>query len=516
MLKSTLLAFTAAVGLLAATGAQAAAPDEATVSGGALKGVVQDGVVAFKGVPYAAAPTGALRWRPPQPAAKWSGVRDASQYGHACPTGADGYGAPADQDEDCLVANVWAPADHAGKKLPVMVWIHGGGFVGGSANARFYDGTSFARDGVVLISVNYRLGRLGYFAHPALMKESGAHGNYGMMDQMAALKWARANAAAFGGDPRNVTVFGESAGGISINNIMISPEGRGLFDKAIAESSFGRFDSPTIAEMAKAGAAYAAANGVTGDGAEAAAALRALPAKEMLKPASGLDAADAPRPMIDGKLIVERTDDAFAKGHQVKVPYMIGGNSFEASLFARGILANPPAWWTRTGMDPAKAVPLFGPEPNVALINVATANLITEPDRDLARLDAKAGVPTWRYYFAYVAEGSRGPMMPGAGHGSELGFVFQTLPRQSATVGGRTIAAATASDLKVSDAIHAYWVNFAKTGMPGAAGGVEWPRFDAASDPVLQFGADGQVSVVRNLQQARLDAIEAQAKANGH
>ena len=507
------------LGLFAAQGARAAAAaDEAKVRDGALKGVVTGEVAAFKGIPYAAPPLGALRWRAPRPAAKWTGVRDASAFGPACLATGDGFGSGANQSEDCLTLNVWTPANHAGRKLPVMVWIHGGGFTGGASSARFYDGTAFARDGVVLVSLNYRLGRLGWFAHPALLKEDGPHGNYGLMDQMAALKWVRRNAAAFGGDPGNVTVFGESAGAISINQIMISPKGAGLFDKAISESGFGRFDSPSIAAMSQAGATYMTGLGVTGDGSDAAAKMRALPAKEVLKPAAGLDAADAPRPMIDGDLIRERSDDGFAKGHQLKVPYIVGGNSFEASLFARQVLAAPEVQLASVkGATRDQVVQAFGAgNAQAAAFNVMTATLITEPDRDLARLDAKAGVPTWRYFFAYVQEAQRGPTMPGAGHGSELSYVFDTLPRTPVPYNGRTLPAASPSDLAVSHAMHAYWTAFAKTGDPGAAGGVAWPRFDVASDPVLQFGPDGRVTVQHDLQKARLDLIAASAAASGH
>ena len=513
-----LAAVAATLGLLAASAAQAAAPDEAKVRDGALKGVVTGDVAAFKGIPYAAPPVDALRWRPTQPAAKWTGVKDASAFGPACLATGDGFGAGANQSEDCLTLNVWTPADHAGKKLPVMVWIHGGGFVGGASSARFYDGTAFAHDGVVLVSLNYRLGRLGWFAHPALLKEDGAHGNYGLMDQIAALKWVRENAASFGGDPRNVTVFGESAGGISVNHLMISPKGRGLFDKAISESGFGRFDAPPIAAMSQAGATYMTGLGVAGDGADAAARMRALPAKDVLKAGGGLEAADAPRPMIDGEIVRERTDDAFAKGHQLKVPYILGGNSFEASLFARQVLAAPELQLASVkGATRDQVVQAFGDgSAQVAAFNVMTATLISEPDRDLARLDAKAGVPVWRYFFAYVQEAQRGPNMPGAGHGSELSYVFETLPRAPIPFNGRTLPAASPSDVAVSQAMHAYWVAFAKTGDPGAAGGVAWPRFDTASDPVLQFGADGRLTVQHDLQKARLDLLAASAAASGH
>ncbi len=505
----------AALGLFAAGAAQAQAPDEARVHDGALKGVVTDGVASFKGIPYAAPPVGALRWRPPAAPAKWTAARDASAFGPACLATGDGFGAGPNQSEDCLTLNVWTPADRAGKKLPVMVWIHGGGFIGGASSARFYDGTSFAKDGVVLVSLNYRLGRLGWFAHPALLKESGDHGDYGMQDQIAALKWVRANAAAFGGDPHNVTVFGESAGGISVNFLMISPEARGLFDKAIAESSFGRIDPPPIAAMAQAGSTYMSGLGITGDGADAAARMRALPAKDVLKPGGGLDAADAPRPMIDGATVRERTDDGFARGHQAKVPYMLGGNSFESSLFARQVQAAPEYQIASIkGVAREQVVQTFGGSLQ-APFNIMTATLITEPDRALARDEVKAGVPVWRYYFAYVQEAQRATV-PGAGHGSELSYVFETLPTAPLQYGGRTLPAASAGDQAVAQAIHAYWVAFAKTGAPGSAGGVAWPRYDVATDPVLEFTPAGTEVVRQGLLTPRLDLVEANARTGGH
>lgn len=511
-LAEAAIALVASVGLAAA--AQAAGPDEVTTKSGTVRGVVSAESVSFKGIPFAAPPVGALRWKAPQPAAAWTGARDAAAFGPAClQTGAFG-GGGANQSEDCLTLNVWTPVAHrAGGKLPVMVWIYGGGFVGGSTSVPFYDGGAFARDGVILVSANYRLGRLGYFAHPALTKEPGPHGNYGMMDQIAALKWVKANIAAFGGDPNNVTVFGESAGGISVNYLMISPEARGLFSKALSESGFGRFDAPPIAQMSAAGAEYASAHGVTGDGAAAATALRAIPAADMLGPIKGLDSPDVPRPMIDGALIVERTDDGFARGHQAKVPYVVGGNSFESSLFVRNIAADPSKYLAQSGLPADQAVALFG-DAKTAPYNISTESMITEPDRDLARQEVKAGVPVYRYFFSYVASGQRAAV-PGAGHGSEISYAFETLPTAPIVFGGRTIAAASAEDQALSKKMHAYWVAFAKSGAPGAAGGVDWPRYDVAGDPVLEFGADG-VKLDHGLYAERLDAIAAVAAKAGH
>lgn len=221
-----------------------AAQETVTVETGKLKGPAAGGVVSFKGIPYAAPPVGDLRWRPPQPAARWSSVRDAAAYGHDCmqlPFPSDAAPLGTTPAEDCLVLNVWAPKHRTGK-LPVLVWIYGGGFVNGGSSPAVYDGSQFAKRGLVFVSFNYRLGRFGFFAHPALSKEGkdGLLGNYGYMDQIAAMKWIQRNIAAFGGDPHQVTVFGESAGGGSVHMLMTSPLAVGLFQRAIVESGGGR------------------------------------------------------------------------------------------------------------------------------------------------------------------------------------------------------------------------------------------------------------------------------------
>ena len=231
--------------MIAIAGGALCASDVVKTDSGRLKGVTAQGVTSFKGIPYAAAPVGELRWRPPQPVKPWSGVRPASEYGADCmqkPFPGDAAPLGVTPAEDCLYVNVWIPAPSPAKKLPVMVWIYGGGFVNGGSSPAVYDGSQFAKRGVVFISFNYRLGRFGYFGFPALTNEnpSEPHGNYAYMDQIAALQWVRRNAAAFGGDPGNVTLFGESAGGGSVFAMLTSPLSQGLFQKAIIESGGGR------------------------------------------------------------------------------------------------------------------------------------------------------------------------------------------------------------------------------------------------------------------------------------
>ena len=234
--------FIAALGSLIAAAAAFPAAAVVHTARGDLRGAVRGAVESFKGVPFAAPPVGDLRWRPPQPAPVWTGVKIASDFGPVCMQTARGFFAQqGGMSEDCLTLNIWRPASaKPGQRLPVMVWIYGGAFIIGGSSTPFYDGTHFADRGVILVSFNYRLGRFGFFAHPALDGGPGPVANYGLMDQIAALKWVKANIAAFGGDPDNVTVFGESAGAISVNYLMGSPAARGLFAKAIAESGFGR------------------------------------------------------------------------------------------------------------------------------------------------------------------------------------------------------------------------------------------------------------------------------------
>jgi para-nitrobenzyl esterase len=519
-MRGRLLALVAGFSLLASAAVAAApAPDRVTIKDGALQGKVDGQVVSFKNIPFAAAPTGDLRWKPPQKEAAWTGVRDATAFGPACMqvTGAFG-GRGGPQSEDCLQLNVYEPVNHAHAKLPVMVWIYGGGFIGGAAN--YYNGTHFAEDGVVLVTLNYRLGRLGWFAHPGLTKEAaqghkggGPTGDFGLMDQIAALKWVKANIAAFGGDARNVTIFGESAGAMSVNYLLISPQARGLYQKAISESGFGRTAGRPLAVAEKQGSSYAAANGATGDDAAQVAALRALPAATLMAAAAGLDAPDAPGPIIDGRLVPTTVAQAFAAGKQAHVPFMLGGNSYEASLFSR-VRAHPETTLDLLGDKKDAMVQLFG---NGSAADAAslmwTETAITEPDRYLARQDAKAGVKAYVYYFSYMPTALR-KIAPGTPHGGEIGYVFGTLPTAPTKRGGIEIPAANGEDHALSAHVHAYWVAFAKSGKPDSAGGPEWPAYTPANDAAIEFGADGVV-VHSPFKKQQLDIIEQIATRSG-
>jgi para-nitrobenzyl esterase len=502
----------AALGLLmglVVAGAAAASPDQVRIHDGALKGVVGDGVASFKDIPFAAPPVGDLRWRAPQRPAPWRGVRDASDYGPACLQMTTFLVRPGvAQSEDCLTVNVFTPARRApGAKLPVMVWIYGGAFIGGSANN--YDGTKFAQDGVVLVTFNYRLGRLGFFAHPALANTNpeGALSDYGFADQIAALKWVRRNIAAFGGDPGKVTIFGESAGAISVNYLLVSPKARGLFIRAGSESGFGRTGGHPLADAETTGAAFIKGLGVTGDDAAAAKAMRALPASAVMAPISGLGDPGT-GPIIDGVVVSESPGEGFARGDQARVAYLTGGNSFEASLFPN-VASHPEAVLDRLGPGKDAAVALYGNgDPAKAAAALTTLRAVIEPDRYLARENAKRGIATYVYYFSYVPKAERGTSM-GVRHGGEIGYVFDTLPKTEMTYGRYHVSAATPADESIARATHAYWVAFGKTGRPGAAGGPRWPRAEPG-DVVLEFGDDGPV-VRPDFDRAKLDPITARA-----
>jgi len=490
-----------ALGLLAAPAAGwAQAPADAFASDvtqvvkirqGALKGTVKDGVAYALGIPYAAPPVGDLRWKPPAAAPSWTGERDASKAGPRC------------QDvEDCLTINVVRPANaKPGQKLPVMVWIHGGAYVIGTSMGAFggdTDGTNFARRGIVHVSLNYRLGRAGWFAHPALTKE-GPTGNYGMMDQIAALKWVQANIASFGGDPKNVTIYGESAGGISALYLMLSPDAKGLFAKVVGESAFARHTPTPLKTAEEAGLKAAVAAGVPGEDAAAAAALRKVPLSAM--PYSGGLVGRA-GPILDGRYITQGIAQGFATGKQAKVPLMIGGNSNEASL------VRPQPAQLDAVPEPQKAALLKVFDPNgtgdkARIINdVVTIQMITEPDRNAARLHSKARQPVYLYYFSHVAAAAKARKPYGAGHTDEIRYVF-----------GAPTAPATfdAGDKALSDAMTTYWANFAKTGAPGTAGGVAWPKFDVANEAQVEFGDQG-VEVRERLLKDWRDVVEAGAK----
>ena len=493
------LAGAAAVfGLMTGASAVTAASVAVTIDAGVVVGQAVGGQSRFKGIPYATAPVGALRWAPPQAPAPWTKRRSAATFGAICeqPLNADGTpnsgGAAGVAGEDCLFLNVWAPK--GATKAPVMVWLHGGGNTTGAGSLGAYDGTAFVRDGVILVTVNYRLGVLGFFAHPALTKAAAPDEplvSYGLMDQIAALKWVKRNIAAFGGDPANVTLFGESAGAIDSLALMTTPAARGLFAKTIIESGFGWAAPVPLAKAeaqgekvaVKAGAPIAA----TVD------QLRALPAAALASLSMGAGGA-----VTDGRLLTESPTQAFAAGRFAHVPMIIGTNSYEASLMktmklpSAVVLAMSPAplkaLYADAASDDDKAAQLF------------TDSLVGAPARWIA--GQTAANPTWLYQFAYVPQAVRASR-PGAGHASEIPFVFESWGHLGAVGEG---IKPTADDLSVTRQVHACWVAFAKTGVPRCAGAPAWPAYSAANDTLMAFDADGAAALKTNFRTKKYDA----------
>jgi para-nitrobenzyl esterase len=509
------IAAVAAWGMTAA-GAAADQTRRVAVDGGIVQGAIHAGVLSFKGIPFAAPPVGALRWRPPQPVEHWSGVRHALSYGADCmqiPFPNDAAPLGVTPAEDCLYLNVWRPAHRSSHQLPVMVWIYGGGFVNGGSSPAVYDGGQFASDGIVLVSFNYRLGNFGFFAHPALTEEqrAGPLGNYAFMDQIAALQWVQRNIAAFGGDPTNVTIFGESAGGMSVHVLLTTPLARGLFQKAVIESAGGRpglLGSRPLSGGANAaesiGLALAKRFGIEGEGAAALAQLRAIPASELV---SGLNMATAGRnttyvggPILDGKLVLGAPTDLYAAGLGARVPVMIGANSMDIGFLQA---KTPDDLYALFGPDAAQARALYplpeGADLRAIAFEAGGDQTMLEPARAIARLLAGRGQSVYEFRFSYVAESLRATLR-GAPHASEIPYVFDTV----ATKYGKDL---TPADQAIARTVHGYWVSFARTGTPEVPGGPAWPRYQSQSDPILNFTAQGPIAGP-DPWRARLDLAE--------
>src|SRR4051812_8905103 len=432
-----------------------AAPPRVTIDTGTLEGDIDSttGINVFRGIPYAAPPVGTLRWKPPRPAARWSGVRPARQLGHNCMQGQpysdiDPYAAGV--SEDCLYLNVWSSSLGAGSSpKPVLVWIHGGGFFAGFGGEERHNGARLAQKGAVVVTLNYRLGPFGFFAHPALAAESPHHaaGNYGILDQIAALQWVQRNIARFGGDPSRVTIFGESAGGMSVGSLIASPLAKGLFQRAILESGTGVGIGIAPRDSARAAALrYAESVGVRGDDAGAAKRLRAVNADTIL--AASLPGPNgAPRfwPTVDGWVLPLPVDSALLRGAANLVPVIAGTNRDEGD-----------EW-------------------------------MGAPTRAIARLVSARGVPTYVYVFSRVGDDSANRKR-GAYHSAEITFVFgRPHPLQPS-------AGSTAYDSTVAEAMSDYWVAFAASGDPNgpptAGKWPRWPRYESATDALLEIGPE--------------------------
>ncbi len=468
---------------------------------GRVRGALAQGVIAFKGIPYAAAPRGALRWAAPQPAPPWRGVRPARTFGADCmqrPTPGDMAPLRTRPSENCLYLNVWRPAETSLKPLPVMVWIYGGWYVDGGTSPAIYDGSSFARRGVILVSFNYRLGNFGFFAFPALLRRALPAGNFGLMDQIAALRWVQRNIAAFGGNPHEVTLFGESAGGASVNALLINPQTRGLFQRAIIESGGGAGwlgpDRPLAGgagSAAAAGVRLARRFGITGQGRDALEALRRLPAATVLEGVNmqtrGYTAGYVGGPIVDDRLYFGPAVQQYAKGMGARVPVLIGTNSADlGSMQAR----SRTALFREFGPEASAARRLFDPRGTLSLQQVAgevgAILWMIEPARAIARTLAARGQPVYVYRFSYVAHSLRGVWTLGAPHASEIPFVFGTL---RAHYGG----AVTPADAAMSRALQRYWVAFARTGRPDPRGEPVWPRYQPDADRLMDFTEHGPI-----------------------
>lgn len=493
---------------------------------GNVRGVMQGDVNSFKGIPYAAAPVGDLRWRPPQPVTPWKDVRDATKDCASCSQRA-WPGSTAIMSEDCLFLNVWAPATATkSSKLPVMVWIHGGGFTGGSGSGPGSAGDAFAKQGVILTTINYRLGRLGHFAHPALSKEHPEEpkGSYAYMDQIAALQWIQKNIAEFGGDPNNVTIFGFSAGGVSVHSLLTIPSAKGLFHKAISESGGGRDGIltgrpirqenadplyPVSAETI--GVAFAHKHKIEGTDASALAKLRSVSAEEIVDRGQETDSTTGARiysgPILDGKLVVETAESAYKAGRQANVPLIIGNCSAEIGGPFVTTAASKEALFSLFGEEEAEAKAAFDPDGTKEFAEVLTKFntdwVWGEPARMTARAFIAKRAPAYVYQFGYVPPSMRARARYGAGHGSEVSFVFNTL---NARWGAP--AEATPEEKELARTMNTYWTNFAKTGNPNGSGLPNWPLYDTQKEEILDIDLEGKQVSKSDPRKARFNVIE--------
>jgi para-nitrobenzyl esterase len=505
------------VSLLGAAWLASAAAAPVKTEGGLVEGTVVDGLTIYRGIPFGAPPVGDLRWRPPQPAAKWSGTIQTDKFAPSCMQGGGAPNAkakaPAPQgpgtSEDCLYLNVWTPAKAAGDRLPVLVWIYGGGFTGGATSVPVNSGEQLAKKGVVFVSIAYRVGPLGFMAHPGLTAESKNHssGNYGTLDMIAGLQWVQKNIAAFGGNPGRVTIMGESAGGIAVSQLCASPLAKGLFQGAISESggSFGPTRSigmpgenmVLLADAERAGEAYAKTVR-----AASIADLRKLPADKVLETARGQQGLGWP--IVDGWAIPDDQYRVYEAKRYNDTPILVGYNSDEGASFQPP--RTPEVYITATRQR-------YGPFADSLLKLYPTQEtVVPKTARDLTR-DAAFGWQTWTwvrlqsktgkgkaflYYFDqhpdYPADSPRAGF--GSPHASEMSYVFQHLNAQ-----------ATPEDHVISEAMATYWTNFAKRGDPNGEGVPKWLAFSDANPSVMYFSKTAHEGPVPNTEALRgLDA----------
>jgi para-nitrobenzyl esterase len=490
------------------SGLMADSAKPARTQAGLVQGVTKDGITVYKGIPFAAPPVGDLRWRAPEPPAAWTGVRSADKFASACVqtpiVNADLGMEAVSTNEDCLYLNVWTPAKSAQERLPVMVWIYGGGFTIGATSVSLYDGSNLAKKGVILVTVSYRLGAFGFMAHPELTREQGGHsGNYGLMDQIAGLQWVKRNIAAFGGDPNRVTIFGESAGGISVSMLSASPLAKGLFRGAISESG-GNFaperqgneggenmDSLSTAE--KNGAALLAKLGAASiaDG-------RKRSAEEVLK--SSPPGLGGSWPIFDGYVLLGDQYKLYKAGRYNDTPVLIGTNSDEGALFVPFAKADTYEKTIRSGYgEYADKILAAYPGGTDAQALRSSRDMFRDatfawPTWTWARLQSKTGKgKVFVYYFSHRPPYPNKPEFKdwGAAHAGEISYVFGNF---SATM------PAAEADRAMSDMVSSYWVNFAKSGDPNGAGLPHWPAFTNTSAQVLNLTDSSKAVDVPSVQ----------------
>jgi para-nitrobenzyl esterase len=490
MLTLRATAFFAAMLPLAAAITQPVHVDDGLLTG--VPGASPE-VLVFKGIPFAAPPVGNLRWRVPKAPAKWDGTRDANKFGPVCmqrrTPSAEGA-----MSEDCLYLNVYTAAKTAKDKRPVMVWIHGGALTSGAGS--LYDGEALAKKGVVVVTINYRLGLFGFFAHPELTRESdrNASGNYGLLDQIAALEWVQKNIAAFGGDAKRVTIFGESAGSWSVNYLTASPLARGLFQRAIGESGAEFEPARKLADMEQAGVKLAETQN-----AGTVAALRAKSAEDLMKVTGFATAAN-----VDGWFLPEDVFTTYSKGKQNDVPTLIGSNSDEGTMFT------PPNTTASSFRD--LAAKRFGPDADAFLKlypftsdkEAWASQAASMRDqtfgwemRTWARMQTKTGKSkVYMYYFSHVPSGKN--RVPGAYHGSEIPYVFGNLQIAPFAVTPNDTEPRPWQDIdhKLADVMSSFWVDMATTGDPNGKNLPKWPAFRTSSDQLMSFGDEIAVKPV--------------------
>lgn len=481
------------ISILLINAVAAASNTPVRIETGLISGVTANGVTAYLGIPFAAPPTGELRWRPPQPAAHWTGVRTADHFGASCMQDEVGSRLPWTKEfmtqgpisEDCLFLNVWTAAKSPREKRAVMVFIYGGGFSEGSTVCAVYNGAALASKGVVVVSMNYRVGALGFLVYPELTRESEDHssGNYGLLDQIAALQWVQKNISAFGGDPTRVTIFGQSAGAISVDDLMRSPLAKGLFARAIAESGPGLFPedlmggADTLEKREQQGVKYAEAKG-----AHSLAELRAMPAADFFKQAPGAPGVGGP--VMDGWVL-----PAARPAHEVPlIVGMVTGDTAFASMFGPQAPATVAAYESVVekvyGNRAATFLELYPVDKDS---EVPTAKAASQVDRGRVSLDvwceaqAKRSATVYTYYFDHPIPWPQHPEF-GAFHSAELPYIFRTLKVMDRPW--------TSEDLKLSEVMSSYWSNFAKTGGPNGAGVPQWPVYNSENHTTMELGDD--------------------------